>query len=46
MSKLTKAQTVILNAEAQRPRNLALPLPRGLAGAAAKTVVAAMIDRG
>ena len=32
MTKLTETQTIILNAGAQRPENLALPLPKGLAG--------------
>ena len=36
MTKLTETQTNILAAGAQRPDNIALPLPKGLAGAAAK----------
>ena len=36
MTKLTETQTIILSAGAQRPDNIALPLPKGLAGAAAK----------
>lgn len=46
MTKLTETQTIILSAGAQRRDNIALPLPRGLAGAAAKMAVAKMIERG
>ena len=46
MTKLTETQTIILSAGAQRPDNIALPLPRGLAGAAAKMAVTKMIERG
>ena len=46
MPKLTETQTLILSAGAQRPANIALPLPKGLAGAAAKMAVAKMIERG
>ena len=46
MTKLTETQTIILSAGAQRPENIALPLPKGLAGAAAKMAVAKMIERG
>lgn len=46
MTKLTETQTIILTAGAQRPDNIALPLPKGLAGAAAKMAVAKMIERG
>ena len=46
MIKLTETQTTILTAGAQRPDNIALPLPKGLAGAAAKMAVTKMIDRG
>ena len=46
MTKLTKTQTIILSAGAQRPDNIALPLPKGLAGAAAKMAVGKMIERG
>lgn len=46
MPKLTDTQTKILTAGAQRPRNLALPLPKGLVGAAAKMAVGKMIDCG
>ena len=31
MTKLTETQTIILSAGAQRPENIALPLPKGLA---------------
>ena len=31
MTKLTDTQTIILSAGAQRPENIALPLPKGLA---------------
>ena len=46
MIKLTETQTLILNAGAQRRDNIALPLPKGLAGAAAKMAVNRMIDHG
>ena len=46
MQKLTDTQTIILSAGAQRPENIAMPLPKGLHGAAAKKSVAAMIARG
>ena len=46
MIKLTETQTNILTAGAQRPDNIALPLPKGLAGAAAKMAVTKMIERG
>ncbi|MBD9529137.1 DUF3489 domain-containing protein [Paracoccus sp. PAR01] len=46
MTKLTETQTIILSAGAQRPENIALPLPKGLAGAAAKMAVAKMIKHG
>ena len=46
MPKLTDTQTIILSAGAQRPDNIAMPLPDGLHGAAAKKSVAAMIARG
>ena len=46
MTKLTETQTIILTAGAQRPDNIALPLPKGLAGAAAKMAVTKMIERG
>jgi hypothetical protein len=46
MTKLTETQTIILSAGAQRPNNIALPLPKGLHGAAAKMTVTKMIMRG
>ena len=46
MTKLTETQTIILSAGAQRPDNIALPLPKGLAGAAAKMTVSKMIEHG
>jgi len=46
MIKLTETQTIVLTAEAQRPDNIALPLPKGLAGAAAKMAVTKMIAHG
>ena len=46
MTKLTETQTNILTAGAKRPDNIALPLPKGLAGAAAKMAVTKMIHRG
>ena len=46
MTKLTDTQTMILTAGAQRAGNLAMPLPKGLHGAAAKMAVARMISHG
>lgn len=46
MPKLTDTQSRILSRAASRPDNLAMPLPNGLAGAAAKMAVAKMIERG
>jgi hypothetical protein len=46
MTKLTETQTIILSAGARRPENIALPLPKGLAGAAATMVVTKMIEHG
>ena len=46
MTKLTETQTNILTAGAKRPDNIAMPLPKGLAGAAAKMAVNRMIERG
>jgi hypothetical protein len=46
MTKLTETQTIILSAGAQRPDKIALPLPKGLAGAAAKMTVNRMIALG
>ena len=46
MTKLTDTQTIILTAGAQRAGNIAMPLPKGLHGAAAKMAVAKMISHG
>ena len=46
MTKLTETQTIILSAGSQRPENIALPLPKGLAGAAAKMAVNRMVALG
>ena len=46
MTKLTETQTIVLTTGALRPDNIALPLPKGLAGAAAKMAVNRMIDHG
>ena len=46
MPKLTDTQTIILSAGAQRSDNIALPLPKGLHGAAAKMAVTKMIAHG
>ena len=46
MPKLSDTQSLILNRAACRPGNLAMPLPDGLAGAAAKMAVSKMIERG
>ena len=46
MTKLTETQTNIPSAGAQRTDNIALPLPKGLAGAAAKMAVSKMIEHG
>lgn len=46
MPKLTDTQSLILSRAAARARTCAMPLPAGLAGAAAKTVVLQMIERG
>lgn len=46
MTRLTETQTIILSAGAQRPENIALPLPKGLAGAAAKMAVNRMVALG
>ncbi len=46
MTKLTETQTIILSAGAQRLENIALPLPKGLAGAAAKMAVTKMMEHG
>ena len=46
MTKLTETQIIVLTAGAKRPDNIALPLPKGLAGAAAKMAVAKMMEHG
>ena len=46
MTKLTETQIIILSSGAQRPDNIALPLRKGLHGAAAKKVITMMIGRG
>ena len=46
MIKLTETQTNILSAGSQRPDNIAMPLPKRLAGATAKMAVNRMIDHG
>ncbi len=46
MTKLTETQTNILTAGARRPANITMPLPKGLAGAAAKMSVTKMIEHG
>ncbi|WP_019956252.1 DUF3489 domain-containing protein [Yoonia vestfoldensis] len=46
MTILTETQTVILSTGAQRPATIAMPLPKGLHGAAARMAVGRMIERG
>ncbi|WP_028914137.1 DUF3489 domain-containing protein [Pseudorhodobacter ferrugineus] len=46
MTKLSETQIIILSAGAQRPDNIALPLPKGLHGVAAKMAVGRMIAHG
>jgi hypothetical protein len=46
MPKLTDTQSIILSRAATRPGNLAMPLPDGLHGAAARMAVSHMIKRG
>jgi hypothetical protein len=46
MTRMSDTQSLILARAAARPGNLALPLPNGLAGAAAKMAVGKMIARG
>ncbi len=46
MTRMSDTQSLILARAAARPSNLALPLPNGLAGAAAKMAVGKMITRG
>lgn len=45
MPKLTDTQSIILSRAATRPGNLAMPLPEGLHGAAAKMAVNRMITK-
>ena len=45
-SHLSDPQAMILSAAAQRPENIALPLPANLRGGAATKVVSAMIAKG
>lgn len=46
MTQLSDTQALILNAAAQRPERIALPLPESLRGGAAAKVVGAMIAKG
>lgn len=46
MTQLTETQIRIITAASSRPGNLAMPLPKGLHGAAAKKSVSLMIERG
>lgn len=46
MTKLSETQTAVLTAGAQRPDYIAMPLPAGLHGAAAKMAVTRMIALG
>ncbi|MBC9248337.1 DUF3489 domain-containing protein [Paracoccus sp. 11-3] len=46
MTKLTDTQTLILTRASARPGNLALPLPDGLHGAAAKMAIGRMVKLG
>jgi hypothetical protein len=46
MPKLTDTQTIVLSRAAIRPGNLAMPLPEGLHGAAAKMAVNRIIANG
>tara|TARA_R110002072_G_scaffold4111_9_gene29011 strand:- start:567 stop:1136 length:570 start_codon:yes stop_codon:yes gene_type:complete len=46
MPKLTDTQTIILSRAARRPGTLAMPLPKGLHGAAARMSVNRMIAKG
>ncbi|HIC65947.1 MAG TPA: hypothetical protein EYO87_08115, partial [Paracoccus sp.] len=46
MTKLTNTQTLILTSASARPGNLALPLPEGLHGAAAKMAIGRMVKLG
>jgi hypothetical protein len=46
VTKPTETQTIILSIGAQRPDSIALPLPKGLHGAAAKMTITKMIEYG
>ena len=46
MTKVTDTQSLILTRASARPGNLALPLPEGLHGAAAKMAIGRMIKLG
>jgi hypothetical protein len=46
VTKPTETQTIILSIGAQRPVNIALPIPEGLHGAAAKMTITKMIQHG
>ena len=46
MTKLTETQTIILTAGAKRPEYIAMPLPKGLAGAAVKMAVNRIVALG
>ncbi|WP_439527846.1 DUF3489 domain-containing protein [Pannonibacter sp.] len=46
MTQLSDTQALILSAAAQRPDNVALPLPESLRGGAAAKVVGAMLAKG
>ena len=46
MPNLTKTQSLLLTTGAKRADNIAMPLPKGLHGAAAKKVVTMMCERG
>ncbi len=46
MTNLTDTQTSILTRASTRPGNLAMPLPEGLHGAAARKVITMMTERG
>jgi hypothetical protein len=43
MTKLTETRTIVLSAAAQRLNSIAMPLPKGLAGGAAKMVVTTIL---
>lgn len=45
MTKLSDTQALILSAAAQRPENIAMPLPESLRGGAAAKVVGAMLAK-